>query len=147
MNEQIKEVQINLFGDLPQGTRTFLLQLAQLRPVTKGKPKPPPADIVATPLATLLSVCKALNVAPMDLRSPSRKTEHAQARFIAYHIIRSNGITTGCIGLLFRRDHSTVIYGCDTHRDLIETNDLYQRKYRKVVERIKEFTVLEAVSA
>ena len=147
MSEYLKQVQINLFADLPDDTRTFLIQLAQLRPVTKGKPKPAPSDIIASPIATLLSVCKALNIAPMDLRSPSRKTEHVQARFIAYHILRSNRLTTVRIAMLFRRDHSSVIYGCDTHYDLVDTNEPYQRKYRKVVERIKEFTDQEAVPA
>jgi hypothetical protein len=147
MNDVIKEVQIGLFADLPEDTRTLLIQLAQMRPVINGKPKPAPPDIIASPLATLLSVCKALNVAPNDLRSSSRKTVHAQARFIAYHIMRSNRITTVCIALLFGRDHSSVIYGCEIHNDLVRTNDPYQRKYRKVVERIKEFADQEAVPA
>lgn len=56
------------------------------------------------------------------LDTPSRKRENVLARFVLYyHLVRIKGMGFTEVGKIFKRDHSSVIYGVGQYEDLIDT--------------------------
>lgn len=56
----------------------------------------------------------------------SRKREYVTARIIAIYMVRKNTtLTLKEIGILFNRDHSTIIYNLEQYNDLYKTKDKY----------------------
>lgn len=144
MSEQLKQAQLRIFSELPEDIRTMLLQLANVKKTVPASQMVFKPDVIASPVQILLATCRALNVEPADLRSESYKRVLSLARFVAWYLLRSNGYSTTSIGLLFKRRHSSVIYGTHTHIDLMDTNPVYRAKYWSVVNRIKSNAAKEA---
>lgn len=144
MSEQLKQAQLRIFSELPEDIRTMLLQLANVKKTVPQSQMVFKPDVIASPVQILLATCRALNVEPADLRSESYKRVLSLARFVAWYLLRSNGYSTTSIGLLFKRRHSSVIYGTHTHIDLMDTNPVYRAKYWSVVNRIKSNAAKEA---
>lgn len=81
-----------------------------------------------------LKVSYELGINMSDMKSKSRKRPIVIARQIAMYFIRKYTKTTlKQIGKMFgNRDHSTVIYSCDTVEDLMQTN----KKFNSLISRI-----------
>lgn len=76
----------------------------------------------------ILAICVELKVDKADLVSKKRDRHLADARFIAFHLLRISGYKYKDIGALFNRDYSTVIHGVKIFNDLMEINKSFKRK-------------------
>lgn len=66
-------------------------------------------------------VCDYYGVLPIDLTTKSRQRKYTIPRFISMHLIsQKTKLTLMEIGKLFNRDHSSVIFGVNKVKDLIE---------------------------
>jgi len=138
MTDQLTKRQIERFARLPEDIRTMMLQLGEFEKHVRLKPTLAPPDVVASPIAIILAICRAHNITARDLKSPSRKRVAVYPRYYGYHLLRSNGMTAKRIGEIFRKDHSSVLYGCDIHEEMMQTQDpVYVKGYIKVLEAIK----------
>lgn len=89
---------------------------------------------VSSPKDILDVCCEVLSQKREDVISKSRKRPIVECRQIAMGLIRLNSsLALTKIGEMFNRDHSTVIYACETF------NDLYGRdkKFTKYVDAVK----------
>lgn len=89
---------------------------------------------VSSPKDILDVCCEVLSQKREDVISKSRKRPIVECRQIAMGLIRLNSsLALTKIGAMFNRDHSTVIYACETF------NDLYGRdkKFTKYVDAVK----------
>jgi len=89
--------------------------------------------------AIQLRVAKDLNLEVYDIRSDWRKRELAEARQIGMLLCRDlldpadPKNTLKNIGAEFGgRDHSTVLYSCNTALDLIDTDPIFREKYLRI---------------
>ncbi len=96
-----------------------------------------PMDIEASPITIFKAVCKILGVSAQSLKQPCRERIYTQGRFMASHLLRGNGATLKSIADLFCRDHSTIIYACEVHRDLVHSPGWYKRTYNRVLDEIR----------
>lgn len=72
-----------------------------------------------------------------ELKSKSRKREIVIPRQIAMHIIKERTVMSlKAIGIVFNRDHSTVIFAINTVNDLIETDKGFRKKYEQIQRKI-----------
>ncbi len=76
-----------------------------------------------------------------DMKSASRKREFTTGRQIAMLLCRdlldNKEYTLNRIGKAFGgRDHSTVIYSCETALDLIDTDPIFKRTYFEIKNKI-----------
>lgn len=76
---------------------------------------------------------------PLDvLRTGSRRVETVNARYAAIILLRVYGkLKLKAIGLLLRRDHSTVIHAIQSHHDRYET-DAYRDTFVAVLKTFLE---------
>ncbi|SUJ26383.1 Chromosomal replication initiator protein DnaA [Sphingobacterium spiritivorum] len=81
------------------------------------------------------ATCKALRVSFELLKSPNRGNEAAEARFIIFHLLREyTDLSYPKIAEKFNRDHSTVMYGVETFKTLVEGRN---KKFMEKIERVK----------
>lgn len=72
-----------------------------------------------------VSICTGISYD--DMKSTKRKREIVEARQMAMSVIRKETtVHFHQIAKLFKRDHSTVIYGINTMSDLIETSAVHR---------------------
>lgn len=70
------------------------------------------------------SVAKVLDVTTSDLKSESRKTKVAEARFIVmYILVKVYKMRLISVASILNRDHSTVINGVRKYETLMDTKD------------------------
>ena len=95
-------------------------------------------DISAETIANIVAV--GLDISFSDMRSKTRKRPVVEARQIAMYLIRKHtDISLKQTGALFGgRDHSTVIYACQTVEDLKETNKVFKSVISKLNRKIYE---------
>lgn len=100
---------------------------------TKNRP-----DISAEEIANIVS--KGLNISLSDMRSKTRKRPVVEARQIAMYLIRkhTDEIFSNIGKMFVGRDHSTVIYACQTVQDLIDTNKFFKNLIISLNKRIYE---------
>lgn len=100
---------------------------------TTGKPNTS-ADIITN------LVSNRLDIPISDMRSNTRKRPVVEARQISMYLIRKHTDETLInIGKMFGdRDHSTVIYACQTVQDLIETNKIFKNVISRLNKNIYE---------
>lgn len=79
-------------------------------------------------------VCNALQVDYDSLKGKNRNNENTEARFIIFKLLREHTVLSfKAIGGLFNRDHSTVIYGVETFKNLVDTkNKKFLQKLQNV---------------
>jgi chromosomal replication initiation ATPase DnaA len=67
----------------------------------------------------------------IDLASKSRDRLLVYLRFICYHILRSRypKMTLVDIGIVFKRDHATVIYGLTKYTELKDYEDFKEMEF------------------
>ena len=96
------------------------------------------ADISADEIANIVS--GVLNISFSDMKSQTRKRPVVEARQIATHLIRKHTDETLVnIGKMFgNRDHSTVVYACNTVADLRQTNKIFKQLISKLNRKIYE---------
>ncbi len=85
------------------------------------------------------AVSNEFGISIQQLESSSRLREVAEARMIAMKLIRENtSLSLKTIGKEFgNRDHSTVIYACETVNDLKQFNKIYNEKYLSILKLVK----------
>lgn len=71
------------------------------------------------------------------LGSKIRIRELVELRFIFCHIARKMAYGLKDIGLYLNRDHTTVLHGLRTFRNLYQTDEYFREKYHKIINIIK----------
>lgn len=75
----------------------------------------------------------------LSLGDRSRMRELVELRHIFFYIAKSFGFSLSSIGIyLNKRDHTTVIHGIRTFRDLVETDPNFKQKYNEILNHIKQ---------
>jgi chromosomal replication initiator protein len=76
------------------------------------------------PAAIIDAVCARLGVSPDDLRGAKRSRAISHARHVAMYLLRQDGgLTLKSIAqALAKKDHSTVVYGCNTIAGFLESS-------------------------
>ncbi len=84
-------------------------------------------------------VCEYFEVPVEMVKSPTRKREIVQARQISMYLAKSHTKTSlKSIGQFFGgRDHSTVIYACQTVEDLIDTDKKFKAYVHDIQKKLK----------
>jgi hypothetical protein len=84
------------------------------------------------------AVCAVWNTNAADLAGPSRARPIVPPRQTAMALIagRCPGLSLPAIGRLFGRDHSTVVYALNTHRQRVRREAAYARATSAVIERL-----------
>lgn len=87
------------------------------------------------PMEILFHTCNMLDLDVNDVLSKKRNKDFVTARMIAIGLTcKANIYTLKEIGLIYKRDHSTIIYNRDTFNDLIDIKDKYfNTKLNKVL--------------
>jgi len=84
-----------------------------------------------------LIIANALELQMVDLQSPVRTRELAEARAVIFYILRLKTLLTWKqMAAMFNRDHSTAIYGYQTTADLISVNKTYASKIERLMKLI-----------
>jgi hypothetical protein len=73
----------------------------------------------------------------LQLDSRSRYRNLVELRFIYFFIARSMGYNLTTIGKSLSLDHTTVVHGLNTFKNLYETNDPFRQKYNNIIHHIK----------
>ena len=90
--------------------------------------------------------CQVFGVAFEDILSRTRKREITEARHIAQFIVRETyNIPLKRMGDLFCKDHSSVIHGLKTAKQLLEYDDLLIRKFKEIVKKIDAFNKRDTI--
>lgn len=74
----------------------------------------------------------------LELASRSRYRTLVELRFIYFFIARAMGYNLSSIGKSLNMDHTTVVHGLNTFKNLYETNDPFRQKYNNIINHIKE---------
>lgn len=97
----------------------------------------PKMNKLETRILELISDFKHLEVAM--LRSPSRERAYVDARIMCYYIFREIlGYIYAKVGLIFLRDHSTIIHGLETHESLMSTDYKYRNDFYFIMDKLVE---------
>jgi chromosomal replication initiation ATPase DnaA len=73
----------------------------------------------------------------MSLSARNRTRCLVELRFIYFFISRSMGYNVVTIGRSVGMDHTSVLHGLITFKNLYETNDLFRQKYTEIIKHIK----------
>jgi hypothetical protein len=103
----------------------------------------PGLDISPTPEQVFDSVCRLTGAKPADIRSKSRRREHATVRQVyCYMAKEKTKATLQEIGNVAGIDHTTVIHSCRRVRESIAANDwVVMPVYEKAKKYFDEFHV------
>jgi chromosomal replication initiator protein len=88
------------------------------------------------------TVCRVYNVTTEQLQSRERTSHVAEARIVAFYLIRKSTVqqrygdtvstSFPTIGQYFNRDHTTVIHGCNVVARRMEAAPLYRGTIEKM---------------
>lgn len=84
-------------------------------------------------------VCIVLDLSIKQLKSKSRESNIILQRRAFIRLLSDTGMTTKNVGLVFNRDHSSVIFNNRRHKDLL---DIKYKPYISLFERINREFVL-----
>ena len=84
-------------------------------------------------------VCIVLDLSIKQLKSKSRESNIILQRRAFIRLLSDTGMTTKNVGLVFNRDHSSVIFNNRRHKDLL---DIKYKPYISLFERIKKEFVI-----
>jgi chromosomal replication initiator protein len=82
-------------------------------------------------VATIIQItCEALEISMKDLISKKRNKDLVEARMIAVGLLLEVNANFGLkkLGSIFKKDHTTIIYYRDTHRDLVKFDKSFRIK-------------------
>lgn len=83
-------------------------------------------------------ICEIHKVSFNDLFSRRKKTEHVDARKqLASFLYVYLNYSYSHIGLLLRRDHSTMIHNVSSHESLLDTDKVYCDKFFRLIDAVK----------
>lgn len=74
----------------------------------------------------------------LQLEVRNRHRNLVELRFIYFFIARSMGYNLTTIGRSLNMDHTTVVHGLNTFKNLYETNEPFRQKYNNIINHIKE---------
>lgn len=78
-------------------------------------------------------VCDYFNMTREQLFARDRTRNVREARFICFVMMRHyTTMTLKAIGQVFKLDHTTVIHGITTHKNLMDTEDNYKERYEEM---------------
>ena len=81
----------------------------------------------------ILKVCKFMDINWETLLSESRKIELVNTRYICYYFItKMTKNSTKKIGMIFNRDHATVLHGCKKIENFIDIYHEWDDKISKL---------------
>jgi hypothetical protein len=84
-------------------------------------------------------VAETLNLNVHLLRSSYKDREYVDARkMVAYILTRYFNYSSKRAGKTLNRDHSTVLYAVWSHRDYMETDAIYARKFFEVITNVRK---------
>lgn len=105
--------------------------------IKENKIKFPKLNKLETRILESISEFKHLEM--LILRTPSRERAYVDARIMCYYIFRQIlGYTYAKVGLIFLRDHSTIIHGLETHESLMETDYKYRNDFYYIMDKLVE---------
>ena len=84
-------------------------------------------------------VCILLDLSIKQLKSKSREADIVLQRRAFIRLLSDTGMTTKNVGLVFDKDHSSVIFNNRRHKDLL---DIKYKPYISLFERIKKEFVI-----
>jgi hypothetical protein len=85
------------------------------------------------------TVCKTLNLDIALIRTPFKQHDYADARkMIAYIFHRYFKYGVLKTGIIMNKDHSTITHAVKKHRDFMETDPQYARKFYAIIGKIRE---------
>ena len=97
----------------------------------KTMPKKKVLQYIDTVIA---NTCEQFNISMDDIKSKSRKSDIVIPRLLTMHILRSNTLLTlDEIGIVFNRDHTTVISAIRSTNNMLETDCNIKEEYQKLV--------------
>lgn len=77
---------------------------------------------VITPELIIETVCNHYKISPEKLKSKNRSKELVHTRHVIFYFLRKyTNITLKAAGLLFNRDHTTVIHSVEHLGDIMDT--------------------------
>lgn len=83
---------------------------------------------------------KELGYSWMMLVGRSRKREIVEIRQIVQFLLRcATEMTYKEIGMMFDRDHATVLYSCNQVQDLVALDSAYCRKFKRILSAVKYY--------
>ena len=92
-----------------------------------------------TPEKIIDVVCDYFNVTIDELKTKSRKSEYVTARSVAWYImLKETKITTERAGLIFSKDHATVLHGNRKVEQRITIYKDFARKVREIERKLRE---------
>lgn len=74
----------------------------------------------------------------LKISSRNRTREMVEIRFVYYFMSRAMGYNLMTIAKSLNMDHSSVVHGLTTFKNLYETSDPFRQKYIKIINTIKE---------
>jgi len=133
LNKQISKTKaVGKLGYTPRGHISKYIKYLK-----ENKASYPKMNKLETRILEYVSEFKHLEVAM--LRSPSRERAYVDARIICYYILREIlGYIYSKIGLIFLRDHSTIIHGLETHESLMSTDHRYRNDFYNIMDKLVE---------
>lgn len=101
-----------------------------------------PGDL---PIKIVNMVCFHLAVNMIDILGPSRKPKFSDIRSIAITLIyKYSNISKTATGIIFKRDHSTIIASMKKCDELIKTDKKFRENFNLVKERIENYLLLNS---
>lgn len=97
----------------------------------KTMPKKKVLQYIDTVIA---NTCEQYNISIDDIKSKSRKGPIVIPRLLTMHILRYNTLLTlDEIGIIFNRDHTTVINAVKSTNNMLQTDYDFKEEYQKLV--------------
>lgn len=78
-------------------------------------------------------VCNYFGMNRKQLFARNRTRNVKEARFMCFVMMRHyTTMTLKAIGQVFKLDHTTIIHGITTHKNLMDTEDSYKERYEEM---------------
>lgn len=82
-------------------------------------------------------ICEFYGLTPAQIKGKCRLRGYIKARFIALYLLRKRtGLTFKEIGRMFHRDHTSIIYACQTIEDVLSLK--YENDYKEEIKKLLE---------
>ena len=75
-----------------------------------------------------------------DLRSKDRYRPKVMRRAYLYHCLKQCNYTSSYIGILFNKDHATVLHGLRVHQEMIYIKDKLYKMYMEELKALIEYS-------
>jgi chromosomal replication initiator protein len=100
--------------------------------------------MIMTEYFIIKEVCDYYHITKEDMNCKSRLSELVKARQLVMFFCRKyTSLTSGAIGKLINRDHSTVLSGRKSVQDQLDTDKDYRMQFNELNEKIKDSILRE----